>query len=120
VSPTIAVRSLSTVTAGTSLETHHRFLREAEALRFAFVQSLNKVHEEALDYKTDANKYKDKETAKAARVDASNWQVLSSFSFEPEPSAKRLAQGVPYAAQLVFWLALIFVFLISAMRRMQG
>ena len=117
-SPAVAIRSFSMIIAGTSLETHHRFLREAEALRFEFVQSLNKVHQDKLDYQVDMNRSKSAETSKAARVDASNWSVLSSFSFVPEASGVRLAQGGTYGVQLLFWFGVVVLFLNLAMRRM--
>ena len=117
-SPTVAIRSLSMMMAGTSLETHHRFLREAEALRIDFVQSLNRVHRDKLDYQTDVNRYKDEETAKKALVDASNWQVLADFEFAPETTANRLAQSMPYGLQLILWCVLVCLLLAVASRRM--
>lgn len=112
--PTTAIRSFSMIIAGTSLETHHRFLREAEILRFDFVQSLNKVHQDTLNYQADINRHKDN---KAARVNAENWQVLSSFSFEPDTAIARLSRSVPYGFQLILWAALIYFFLRFAVRR---
>lgn len=116
-SPTTAIRSFSMIIAGTSLETHHRFLREAEKLRFDFVQSLNKVHQDDLSYEADANRYKNSETAKAARVDSTNWQVLKSFTFVPDTAQTRLARSLPYIVQLLFWVLIIGLFLRSAVRR---
>ena len=115
--PTTAIRSFSMLIAGTSLETHHRFLREAEKLRFEFVQSLNKVHQDNLNYQADANRYKNADTAKAARVDAANWQVLSEFKFEPDTAETRLSRSLIYAIQLLFWVGLIALFLRFAVRR---
>ena len=63
--PTTALRSFSMTISGTSLETHHRFLREAEQLRFDFVQSLNKAHENVLSYEADINRSKSDESNKA-------------------------------------------------------
>lgn len=113
--PTTAIRSLSMMIAGTSLETHHRFLREAEKLRFDFVQSLNQVHQDNLDYKADMNRHNDD---KAARVSASNWQVLSAFSFKPDPQIVRLANSIPYFLQLLLWVGLVLLVLNIAVRRM--
>ena len=115
--PVAAIRSFSMIISGTSLETHHRFLREAEKLRFDFVQSLNQVHQNTLSYQADANRYKSAETAKAARVDASNWQVLSSFSFKPDTSETRLLRSMPYIAQLMFWSIIILFCLRIAVRK---
>ncbi len=112
--PTTAIRSFSMMIAGTSLETHHRFLREAENLRFEFVQSLNKIHQDTLDYQADINRHNDD---KAARVNASNWQVLSEFSFKPDASTVRLASSTPYLIQLVLWGVIVIFGLRFAVRR---
>ena len=42
-SPYLAISGASRHFAGTDLATHHRFLREAEELRYEFVQGLNKT-----------------------------------------------------------------------------
>ena len=114
--PMTAIRSFSMIVAGTSLETHHRFLREAESLRFDFVQSLNKVHQDTLNYQADINRHKDN---KAARVNAENWQVLSSFSFEPDTATTRLSRSALYGFQLILWAAFVYLFLRFAVRRMR-
>jgi len=112
--PATAIRSFSMMMAGTSLETHHRFLRQAEALRFDFVQSLNSVHQDTLSYQADINRHKDGE---AARVGATNWQVLDSFSFSPDAPSTRLSHSAPYGLQLLIWmLAIVFLLRISVRR----
>lgn len=113
--PTTAMRSFSMIISGTSLETHHRFLREAESLRFDFVQSLNKVHQDTLDYQADINRNKDD---KPARVDAKNWEVLSSFSFKPDTAATRLSRSFIYGIQLLFWVSVVGFLLRFAVRRL--
>ncbi len=118
-SPTVAIRTFSMAMAGTNIETHHRFLREAEILRFDFVQSLNKVHADHLDYNHDVNRYKNEDTATAAKVDASHWQVLSSFSFAPAPTMDRIQQSLSAATQLLFWVLLTVGFLVVAIRRVK-
>lgn len=115
--PTTAMRSFSMMISGTSIETHHRFLREAENLRFEFVQSLNKVHQDNLSYEVDMNRYSSDEAGKAARVDAANWQVLSSFSFTPDTASTRLSKSVPYVLQLLFWGFVVFFLVKSSVRR---
>ena len=114
--PTTAIRSFSMIIAGTSLETHHRFLREAEILRFDFVQSLNKVHQDTLNYQADINRHKDN---KAARVNAENWQVLSLFSFKPDTATTRLSRGIIYGFQLILWAVLVCFCLRFAVRRIR-
>ncbi|WP_017443998.1 ABC transporter permease [Gayadomonas joobiniege] len=113
-SPTAAIRAFSMMIAGTSLETHHRFLREAEKLRYDFVQSLNKVHQERLSYDLDINRYKE---GVVARVDSANWQVLSEFTFTPDSATTRVTRSLPYILQLLFWSLVIAVLLRVAVRR---
>ncbi|WP_158768608.1 DUF3526 domain-containing protein [Paraglaciecola sp. L1A13] len=109
-SPMVAVRTLSMNTAGTSIETHHRFLREAEALRFSFVQGLNKIQVEQLSYQDDMARNTDADAAQKARVEAKNWQVLEDFSFGIDKPTLRLKRSVPAFLQLLAWIAaLIFV-----------
>lgn len=117
-SPTVAIRSISTVLAGTSLETHHRFLREAEKLRLEFVQGLNKIHVEKLDYKLDVNRNASEEAANEAVVDSSNWSLLAEFNFEPEKPATRLSNASVYFLQLAFWMGMIVLLLHIAVRRL--
>ncbi|WP_420934614.1 ABC transporter permease [Alteromonas sp. A081] len=117
-SPAVAIRSISTVLAGTSLETHHRFLREAETLRLAFVQGLNKIHAEKLDYKLDMNRNASEEAADKAVVDSSNWSLLAEFNFEPEKPATRLSNATVYFLQLLFWMGITVLLLRIAVRRL--
>lgn len=119
-SPTVSMANLSMMLAGTNLETHHRFLRQAEELRFEFVQALNHVHLHDLDYQTDVNRYKDDATAKAARVDAHHWQVLSSFTFTPQAPNDRLAQSLRYALQMGLWLLILAGLIRFATRRLMS
>lgn len=118
-SPTIAMRTFSMVMAGTHLENHHRFLREAEVVRFDLVQHLNKLQETAIDYHADKHKYHDAETNQAARVDASNWQLLNNFSFESESATSRIKQSLRFALQLLFWCLLAMLLLNHASRRIE-
>ncbi|WP_026960196.1 ABC transporter permease [Aliagarivorans taiwanensis] len=115
-SPMVSMRTFSMMIAGTNLENHHRFLREAEDLRFDFVQALNHAHEHDLDYHTDINRYVNDDTAKAARVDASHWQVLSSFDFAPESAQFRLSHSLRYALQLLLWAGLMLALIKRASR----
>lgn len=114
--PTTALRSFSMTVSGTSLETHHRFLREAEQLRFDFVQSLNQAHQDILTYQADINRHNDNA---AARVSADNWKVLSSFSFKPDTAQTRLSRSLVYGGQLLFWIALVLIGLRFAVRRIR-
>lgn len=118
-SPTVALRSFTTVLAGTSIETHHRFLREAEALRLNFVQRLNQVHVEKLDYGLDMNRNASAAAADKAVVNASNWAVLSDFNFEPEAASLRIKHAAIYSAQLLLWIGFASLLLHLAVRRLK-
>ncbi|TQV75054.1 DUF3526 domain-containing protein [Aliikangiella marina] len=106
-SPKIAIRSFSMISAGTSIETHHRFLRETEELRFKFVQSLNKTHMEQLNYIDDINRNKGQEENRKARVSASNWKIIQGFKFSIDDASKRLSRGLLGLMQLLIWIALL-------------
>ena len=105
----VAIRSLSMLTAGTSIETHHKFLREAEELRFDFVQGLNKAHVEQLSYQVDMNRNKDTDSGQKARVNAQNWQVLDDFSFTVDTPNLRLQRSAPAFLQLLAWIAALII-----------
>ena len=119
ISPYLAISGASRNLAGTDLATHHRFLREAEALRYDFVQGLNKVHVEKLNYQDDLNRNKSEEASQKARVDAENWQVLNAFQFSPDPAADRLSRAASKLVALILWLALLLGAGLSAARRLK-
>lgn len=107
-SPFIALQSASSIAAGTDGSTHHRFLREAEAVRYQFVQGLNKVHEEKLDYTDDINRSIDESSSLRARVDSDNWQaVLQDFRFEADSAQTRFTRLISSYVVMFIWL-LIF------------
>jgi ABC-2 type transport system permease protein len=108
-SPMIAMRSLSMISAGSSIETHHRFLREAEQLRFSFVQSLNKAHIEKLSYIDDINRNKGEEAWQKARISAENWQMIDDFEFALDDAITRLKRSVPAFLQLLLWMAMLIL-----------
>jgi ABC-2 type transport system permease protein len=102
-SPLLALAEASRALAGTDLANHHRFLREAEALRFDFVQRLNGVHAEALSYRDDVRRSSDPEAEARTRVSGENWQVLQAFRFEPQAPAARLAAAGESLLILLVW-----------------
>lgn len=104
-SPLIAASSASRILSGTDLGTHHRFLREAETVRFDFVQGLNHSHAHTLSYTDDVNRNHDADAFDRARISAGNWQVLDTFRFEPAPAGERLLLAAPFLAMLMVWLA---------------
>ena len=118
-SPVVAVAAGSRALAGTDLATHHRFLREAEAVRFDFVQSLNRVHVEQLSYRDDINRSIDEESNRRTRMSAQNWAVLDEFSFQPAPADERLARAGAPLGMLSAWLLLLTGGGVHAARRMQ-
>ncbi len=118
-SPTIAISSASRTLAGTDLATHHRFLRESEALRFGFVQALNEKHATELDYAADINRNADAEASRRARVNASAWQVLDEFRFEPDGADARLERALLSFVILLAWLTAAGGIVYGAARRVR-
>ncbi len=108
-SPTMAVSSASRAVAGTDLETHHRFMRETEALRYDFVQGLNRAHAEQLAYSDDINRSRDPDAERRTRVSTENWKVLESFRFEPDPAGVRWGRASSGALPLLVWLGVFTV-----------
>ena len=106
-SPTVAIASASRALTGTDLEHYHRFLDEAEALRYAFVQSLNEAHATQLAYSDDINRSSDAEAERRTRVSADNWQVLDEFRFQPANLAERVANAGPALTMMFSWLGVL-------------
>ncbi|GAA0479193.1 DUF3526 domain-containing protein [Parasphingorhabdus litoris] len=119
VSPTIAVGSVSRTLAGTDLATHHRFLRESEALRFDFVQSLNAVHANELSYADDLNRSSDPEAERRTRVNSEAWRVLDEFRFAPDSASDRVDRSAFPFAMLFIWLVLATAITFFAARRVR-
>ena len=116
-SPTLAVGTASRTLAGTDLATHHRFLRESEALRFDFVQGLNDLHTTALSYADDAQRSADPEAEARTRINAQAWQLLDTFRFTPDPASERLARaGLPLALMLGWMIVLTSIVAVGARR----
>ena len=105
--PLLAVADASRAVAGTDLAHHHRFLQEAEALRYAFVQGLNKLHAEKLAYSDDVRRSGDALAEERTRVDATNWQLLERFRFEPDAARSRIARAGPQWLMLCAWCVLL-------------
>ncbi|MEM0985564.1 MAG: DUF3526 domain-containing protein [Pseudomonadota bacterium] len=103
-SPTMALGTGSRTLAGVDLLTHHRFLREAEIVRYDFVQGLNQVHIDELSYADDVNRSASEAASRQAQVSPENWAVLSAFQFEPAPPRDRIGDAVSPIAKLLLWL----------------
>lgn len=117
-SPQIAIRSLSMISAGTSIETHHRFMRESEILRFNFVQSLNTAQTEKLSYIDDINRNNGEEAWAKARVSAENWQMIKGFKFTTDTASLRISRSISAFIQLFLWTALLLLLLHFASSRL--
>ena len=118
-SPFVAINTASRRIAGTDLATHHRFLREAEALRFEFVQGLNEAHVTKLSYAADVNRNAGEAASRAARISAENWQVLSEFRFQPDPANRRLNRAAASLLALLGWLLVLGASGLFAARRLE-
>lgn len=118
-SPFMAVSFLSRSLSATDLAHHHRFQREAEAIRYDFVQGLNRAHAEQLSYQDDINRGKDEASWMRARVDASNWQVLDSYRFEAAGFSERFVNGLATFYILLIWNLASFCALIFCGRRIR-
>lgn len=103
-SPLLAIRRASMALAGTDLLHQHRFLREAEDLRFNFVQGLNTLHAEELSYADDIRRSADADAEQRTRVDADHWRLLPEFRFRVAPASERISQALPMAGMLCAWL----------------
>jgi ABC-2 type transport system permease protein len=119
-SPMLAVRNVSLQTAGSDLENHHRFLREAEAARFDFVQSLNRAHATELAYVDDVNRNIDEASGQKARISADNWRVLQSFDFQPAPAAERVRAALPSLLLLLLWCVVAAAYAYLGMKNTEG
>ena len=117
--PTLAVAAASRTLAGTDLFHYHRFLRQAEALRISFVQGLNRAHAEVLSYTDDINRNRDEASWERARIDASNWQVLETFQYEPASASVRVAGAQSSIAMLAAWIAVLSLLLTWAGGRLK-
>lgn len=117
--PLLAIANASRALSGTDIEHYHRFLRQAEELRYEFVQGLNQVHYEQLSYSDDINRNRDKESYDRTRMDASNWQLLDEFHFETATASSRLANAGSSIAMLVLWVALLSALLLFVSGRLK-
>ncbi|MCH9650312.1 MAG: DUF3526 domain-containing protein [Deltaproteobacteria bacterium] len=118
-SPTLAVSAASRHLAGVDLETHHRFLREAEAVRFDFVQGLNKSHVEELSYADDIHRNQSAEASRRARISPENWSVLNEFRFQPATADERFGAAKAPISMLTVWLTTLIAVGVFASRRLK-
>ncbi len=118
-SPVLAVSAASRHLAGVDLETHHRFLREAEGVRYDFVQGLNKSHIEELSYSDDIHRNQSHEASRRARISPENWTVLNEFRFRPATAEQRFGAARAPISMLTVWLtALVAAGVFASLRLM--
>jgi ABC-2 type transport system permease protein len=118
ISPTIALRRLSMSTAGTDLEGHRRFFKQAEDYRFAIIQQLNGLQATAITYADDGNRNKDPQAARRVRIDPGNWQAVLDFHYKPAMVGEKLQAALPAALMLLGWFLALCIALRLAMRRL--
>lgn len=106
-SPALAVSFVSRALAATDLAHYHRFQKEAEQVRYDFVQGLNRAHVEQLSYQDDINRNKDEESWQRARIDAKNWQVLDRYQFQAAPISTRVDNAAGLIMTLAGWLLVL-------------
>ena len=119
VSPTVAVGEASRALVGTDVPTHHRFLREAEALRFDFVQGLNRLHAHELKYGDDINRSRDPAAERRTRVSADHWSLLKNFTFARSSWTARLRRAGSSLLILFCWSAALMFGCNLAVRRLK-
>lgn len=119
-SPVVALGAGSRALSGTDLDAYHRFLREAEAVRYEFVQSLNRVHAGKLAYRDDVSRSSDPESERRTRVSSENWSLLERYRFVPAAVPERLGNAAGPAAMLLAWLLLAVIACVLASRRVRA
>lgn len=118
ISPYIALQSASMIAAGTDGKTHHRFLKEAEEIRYEFVQGLNDAHQTELAYVDDINRNNDADSGRRARVSTENWRVLNNFRFEADPTEARLQRLNGGIVVILAWIILLALIGVLGARRL--
>jgi ABC-2 type transport system permease protein len=118
--PVLALAEASRALAATDLRHHHRFLREAEALRFDFVQGLNRVHAQQLAYADDIRRSSDPQAERRTRVDAAHWRVLQQFRFRADAAGARVAHAAPQVLMLLLWCGALMLALSWAGGRLES
>lgn len=105
-SPMLAVQAFSTAIAGTDLAHRHRFLEQAEQIRYQFVQDLNRLHKTDLDYGVDMRRSDSNEASRKARISADNWSRLNTFEMQVDDLGQRLTRAAPFLALLLMFVVI--------------
>ena len=118
-SPAVAVGAASRALSGTDLATYHRFLREAEAVRFEFVQGLNWLHATELAYVDDVQRSNDPAAERRTRVDAGHWaSLLRDFRFALAEPAERGRAALSSWLMLLTWCTALLAIVALGTRRL--
>ena len=104
ISPFLSIMEASRALAGSDLVNHHAFLRDAEAVRYEFVQGLNRMHAEKLAYADDMKRSSDPEAEQRTRIAAENWRILERFEFSPMAAEDRIRNAWSAIYPLTLWL----------------
>jgi ABC-2 type transport system permease protein len=118
-SPAQALAEGSRALSGTDLTHYHQFLREAEILRYQFVQGLNRLHADVLSYQDDINRNKDEASAQKARIDSDNWKLLDEFSFDTLSASERITNASSAFIKLGTWCVFGFLLLLWVAGRLK-
>ena len=102
-SPTLALKNFSVNIAGTSLSEYQRFQRQAERVRFDFVQKLNTMHAEQLTYDDDIKRSIDPLSEQRTRIDSHHWKILDATSHHESFEGARISESFPHFLALIFW-----------------
>jgi len=100
--PYLAIRRLSTATAGTDLNAQLAFQRDAEAYRYDFIQQLNALQRDKIVYRGDPDQ----------RLSADHWMHFDDFRAAPPPLADSLRGTATVWLVLLVWIAVPLAFLL--------
>lgn len=108
VSPLIAVRQLSMTLTASGPAAHLDFLNQAEAFRYRFVQTLNRMQAELIPHIGGED----------PRVSAENWKRVPRFAYRPHDPLRAEPGTIGWSlAVLLGWLAGLGVLVTLAARR---
>ena len=116
--PALSIRKLSMILAGTELEMHDHFLKQAEDYRYNLIQALNQLQLSTLTYADDRNRNKDAEAARRVRLDPTYWKKMPDFTFQPLPKKAQYQLAAPYLLSSAIWLMVLVFGLIWTARRL--
>ena len=95
-SPLIAIRQLSMALTAADPAAHADFLEQAEAFRYRFVQTLNRMQAELIPHVAGED----------PRVSAANWKTVPRFAYRPHDPLATEGGTIGWSmAVLLGWLA---------------